>query len=126
MCVQQSKHQHRKRIYKNITGIPWWQWSLPGCGFGVVVDIVHSAMGQHPLLPATQRMKEKVLHLLEQFTYYKNIRIRFIARSTLFLKKKQTKRSPQYTTLIITSGQGLSHNTCSVCKCLTNKKREEY
>lgn len=38
-----------------VRGLPCWQRSLPGCGFGVVVNIVHSPMRQHPLFPAATR-----------------------------------------------------------------------
>lgn len=49
---------------KMLSGLPWWQWSLPGCGFGVVVNIVHPAMRQHPLLPAKQTEGERERNLL--------------------------------------------------------------
>lgn len=66
---------YKQRTQKNVTGIPRWQWSLPGCGFGVVVHIVHSPMRQHPLLPAahTQRQKETspafalTIHTLQKY-----------------------------------------------------------
>lgn len=71
MCVKQRLNREQK----NVTGIPRWQWSLPGCGFGVVVHIVHSPMRQHPLLPAahTQRQKETgpafalTIHTLQKY-----------------------------------------------------------
>lgn len=43
-----------RRSEQSPTSLPCWQRSLPGCGFGVVVDVVDSPMRQHPLLPATQ------------------------------------------------------------------------
>lgn len=49
---------------ENVLGVPRWQWSLPGCGFGVVVHIVHSPMRQHPLLPAAQQERKRSHRML--------------------------------------------------------------
>lgn len=50
MCIKLHHHQEH-----DMSGLPCRQRSLPGCGFGVVVDIVHSPMWQHPLFPAAAR-----------------------------------------------------------------------
>lgn len=50
MCIKLHHHQEH-----DVRGLPCRQRSLPGCGFGVVVNIVHSPMRQHPLFPAATR-----------------------------------------------------------------------
>lgn len=54
--------------------IPCWQRSLPGCGFGVVVDIVYSPMWQNPLLPAAQTDRQTERECTELISLIQSLR----------------------------------------------------